>query len=481
MSRYRTVLERERERYVLPRDAFERLTRRRDRQRRNQRILSAVLALVLAGAAIGSVVLAFRGANRQLPATQRITPENVSRLRLAWSAETEGGTTTPVATEGVVYVGTRMKLYAFPARCHPSPATCDPLWVASTGPIAAPTLADGVVYAANNSPGGKLYGFPASCGSGGIACEPLWTGGFGGTYDPHVAPVVADGLVYVGSRVGKVHAFPADCGTGGVACEPLWVASVGVRWAVHRLDVADGVVYVGTVMAATARPLREPGMLYAFPSRCDGGCRPLWRSRLPGPILGLAAADGALYVGTLGEVYAFPSPCDDPRGCAPLWTGETRGPAIGMAVTDSTIYVQGSGLYAFPTACRMDGRVCDPRWASAEALAPFSSGPPAFSDGLVYVGTQHGRIHAFPASCSDPCEPIWTEHTGLLGWVNVAAEEGMVYAGSEDGLAAFGLPPEPRRLSGAEWRSTLLFYVAVLLLAGSALAIRWVRRRTSVR
>ncbi|MBI2237787.1 MAG: PQQ-like beta-propeller repeat protein [Actinobacteria bacterium] len=474
MSRYRTVLERERERYVLPRDALENLRRRRDRRRRNQRILSAVLALVLAGAAIGSAVVAFRGSERQLPA-ERITPENVSRLRLAWWAETTGPTTLPVVADGVVFAGTSAKIYAFPARCGSSGRTCEPLWSGNTGPIGTPALGDGVIYAAGSIPGGKLYGFPAFCGSGGIACEPLWTGRFGGLYG-HAAPVVANGVVYVGSYAGKVYAFPADCGTGGIDCEPMWVASVGVERAVDPLAAADGLVYVGTVMAATARPLREPGTLYAFPSGCDRGCRPLWRLRLHGPILGLAAADGRLYVGTSGEVYAFPSPCYAPGGCAPLWTGETRGPAIGMAFTDSTIYVQGEGLYAFPTACRTDGGVCDPRWVSAEALGPFSSGPPAFSEGLVYVGTQDG-IHAFPASCSDPCDPIWTEHTGLLGWVDVAVGEGMVYAAWEGGLSAFAPSKAPRDLSPPEGRLTALFYAALAGLTGLFLMVRRARSR----
>ncbi|MGH2489087.1 MAG: hypothetical protein ACRDFR_05670, partial [Candidatus Limnocylindria bacterium] len=68
MSEFRGILERESNTVDLPPGAFERLLRRRDRKQRSRRIATAALALILATAAIGAVIRAFSGAERQLPA-----------------------------------------------------------------------------------------------------------------------------------------------------------------------------------------------------------------------------------------------------------------------------------------------------------------------------------------------------------------------------------------------------------------------------
>ena len=61
------------------------------------------------------------------------------------------------------------------------------------------------------------------------------------------------------------------------------------------------------------------------------------------------------------------------------------------------------------------------------------------ANGVVYVGAGQ-KLFAFPASCSDPCSPLWSGMTGGIGSFSPAVANGMVYVGSNDKLYAFGLP-----------------------------------------
>jgi hypothetical protein len=75
-------------------------------------------------------------------------------------------------------------------------------WTYTTGRqvTSSPVVANGLVYI--GSTGGELYAFDASCRS---ACSPLWTYT---TSDAIISsPAITNGIVYVGSRDDKLYAF----------------------------------------------------------------------------------------------------------------------------------------------------------------------------------------------------------------------------------------------------------------------------------
>jgi outer membrane protein assembly factor BamB len=68
---------------------------------------------------------------------------------------------------------------------------------------------------------------------------------------------------------------------------------------------------------------------------------------------------------------------------------------------------------------------------------------PAVANGVVYVGSDDGRLYAFGAGgCgAATCAPLWSYATGSAVRSSPAVANGMVYVGSDDGrLYAFGLP-----------------------------------------
>src|SRR6266508_2281027 len=277
-----------------------------------------------------------------------LDPGTVSDLEEAWHGTTGGAVeSSPAVANGVVYVGSDdRKLYAFPASCGTSNATCTPLWHGTTGGAvrSSPAVVNGVVYVASND--GNLYAFPASCGTGNATCSPLWHGTTGNVIES--SPAVANGVVYVGSDDTSLYAFPASCGTGNATCSPLWHGPAG-DYVRSSPAVANGVVYVGS----------DFQYLYAFPASCGTGN----------------------------------------AACSPLWIGTTTGFGTHVpsspAVANGVAYVAATdgNLYAFPASCGTGNASCSPLWSSHIGSPIVSS--PAVSDGVVYVGSNDGQLYAF--------------------------------------------------------------------------------------
>jgi hypothetical protein len=208
------------------------------------------------------------------------------------------------------------------------------------------------------------------------------------------------------------------------------------------MTLANGILYAGAEVGSDAK---GSGRLYAFTASCGfGTCGPLWVSKLPRPVFGLAVADGVLVVGTYGEVSGYEPICADPGGCPPLWTGQIKGPAIGMVVVGGTIYVQdqASGVYAFPVACGTADARCRPRWRATGFFSAFlSSAPPAVANGLVFVGGTDGKLYVFAASCVGACTPLRTIDTGggHKDWIYLNVTENMIFTAGGHSLVGFGL------------------------------------------
>ena len=186
------------------------------------------------------------------------TPKTCTPL---WTGTAGYSETSPAVANGVVYIGSSDGLNAFSAAgttgCSGTPKTCTPLWTGATGTgtvATAPAVANGVVYAQADD--GKLYAFSAAAGSTNCSgtppnrsCSPLWTGA--GRWGIDSSPAVANGVVYVGAFDSMLYAFSAtgttDCSGTPKTCTPLWAGTT------DTLDyndwspvVANGVVYLGS-------------------------------------------------------------------------------------------------------------------------------------------------------------------------------------------------------------------------------------------
>lgn len=332
-----------------------------------------------------------------------ITPSNVGSLELAWSVKTEGSLfSTPVVVDGVVYVAGHVgvtgngKVYAYDAatgdlvwsqtgsgqppsdlavadgkvyvsflQAHTLRAydalSGDFLWSVG-GPTEAPTVVDGVVYAADHlrslwaidaQTGRKLWVAHAPLGGYGfglaVANEMVYVGGSqvvgaspvyaydaatgalvwrtktGGAIDP--TPTVASGTVYVGSGDSLLYALDAE--TGHVK----WTADSGGS-EVSSAAAANGTVYVGSA----------DGNVYSFDAETGDE---LWVSPTEGSVTDSQATivvKGVVYVGSANIEYAF-----DAITGERLWSYEMGGSARKQSVVDGALYVTSHDdfLYAF--------------------------------------------------------------------------------------------------------------------------------------
>jgi outer membrane protein assembly factor BamB len=82
-------------------------------------------------------------------------------------------------------------------------------------------------------------------------------------------------------------------------------------------------------------------------------------------------------------------------------------------VNSDYAYVASDRLYAFPAQCGSAAETCPPAW-TADLPGPAVAGPPASGGGLVLVAMRgaEGGVIAFPAACSNRCQPVWTGVTG---------------------------------------------------------------------
>jgi outer membrane protein assembly factor BamB len=164
-----------------------------------------------------------------------------------------------------------------------------------------------------------------------------------------------------------------------------------------------------------------------------------------------AVANGVMFVGSnAGELVALDANgvqnCSGtPKTCAPLWTGLTGG-AIDFsspAVYGGVVYVgsEDGKLYAFDangtTNCSGTPKTCAPLW-TAQTRAGIEASP-TVAYGRVYVGSIDRQIYAFDAAgntnCSGTpktCAPMWSVPTAGIIVTSAAVSAHVVYVSSED-------------------------------------------------
>jgi outer membrane protein assembly factor BamB len=124
------------------------------------------------------------------------------------------------------------------------------------------------------------------------------------------------------------------------------------------------------------------------------------------------------------------------------WTGAT-GAAIATspAVANGVVYIGSNDgkLYAFAVGCATGGGTCTPIWSAQTGGAIDSS--PAAAGTRVFVGSADGKVYAYAIGCATgggTCTPVWTGQTGGAIHSSPAVDSGVLYIGSNDGkLYAF--------------------------------------------
>jgi len=103
------------------------------------------------------------------------------------------------------------------------------------------------------------------------------------------------------------------------------------------------------------------------------------------------------------------------------------------AVANGIVYVGSNDgkLYAFDASCHS---ACQPLWSYPTGDRISSS--PAIANRLVYIGSEDGNFYAFDASCRSSCQPLWSYPTGSSMNSSPAVANGVIYV-SSDKLYAF--------------------------------------------
>lgn len=223
------------------------------------------------------------------------------------------------------------------------------------------------------------------------------------------APVVANGVVYVGSWDSMLYALDASTG------HPKWNTPARTGGRIYSSPaVVNGIVYVGS----------DDHLLYAFDASTG---HPKWDkpAMTHGPIWSSPVVSrGVIYVGSQdGNLYAFDALTGQLKSGWPAFVGDfiDSSPAVNKGI----VYVGSNdgNLYAFDalTGQRKQG------WP-AHTQDVINSSPAVSEDG-VYVGSHDGYLYAFDALTGQQKQG-WPVHTGAIHDSSPAVADGIVYIGS---------------------------------------------------
>lgn len=279
------------------------------------------------------------------------------------------------------------------------------------------------------------------------APAPLWKFPLGsGTWAP---PVVADGIIYIGTSAGRFHAVRAADGTAVWS----WSGPSGID---GRAVVGPALVYVidthenllafdrATGALRWSAPLHDEAIAHhAVPEN------PTFNHRAATPLL----LDGGLYCGSSDDgLYAL-----DAATGAKRWRHDARAPIF------SGVALHGADTLMFGT---MDGSVVLlDRRTQRETLRVKTGGgvvtTPVVADGKIIVGSRDYLVHAFNLADGSPTWTFsywfsWIEATPVLG------DDGLLYLGASDYARVTALDPATGRarwatpVRGMNWGSPLV-------------------------
>jgi outer membrane protein assembly factor BamB len=338
------------------------------------------------------------------PYENTLNPGNVPDLQEAFTSAAGGDVVGVSVANGIAYVAT------FSGSVTAVNATTGKAkWsLAPGGEIdGAPAVSGRVVFFAS---GGVVYAVKASTGA------PVWTDDLS-MFETEAfsgAPIVVNGVVYIGGGSGNEYALNAETGFA------QWVfpTAGSVAWSAAY---SDGQVYVASLRG---------GELYDLDASTGSV---LWSVAVFQPTAP-AVANGVVYVGSGdGNVYALNAATG-----AQVWSYTTGGiAATGLAVSDGTVYAGYYNGYVVAIGTLSGSQ----NWQTAECPSP---GTPAVADGVVYddclsYGGAGNNVYAL--ATVDGTE-LWSAATGGFGDCSpMVVTNGTVYAGCDDDLLhAYSLP-----------------------------------------
>ncbi len=269
-----------------------------------------------------------------------------------------------------------------------------------------PIVADGLVHMGTYC--GEIAALHTRSGT--VAWKRRAMGGAVGT------PLVANGMVYYGERdQRRLAAF--DAKSGRTVWTSTTYSEIGDRspalWNGLLIQTDPMVTYGFDAATGAQRWTRSVGAVGRVSPATSEGV--FYLSNLGGQLIALRAVDGTiLWTGAIGEIgNSFPA-VDENTG------------TVFVSSTDRR-------LYAFSTqGCR--DSPCGPAWWGALEQAGGENGV-AVGDGKVYAGA--GRIlHAFDAhGCGQrECTPIWSAAFGDRIRTAPALANGLLYFGTDENV-----------------------------------------------
>ena len=239
-------------------------------------------------------------------------------------------------------------------------------------------------------------------GTAGTPYDILWS-----------SPVVADGVVYVGTDAGILYAFDAQTG------DPI--AERNLNSPIHGTPcVADGRVYVGTYNG-TLHVLSAPGL----------GVE--WTVSFPGDSItgGVTVFSGAAYFGTEAmKLHTLDLLSHTDRSGSPA--------SIPSAVRYTTPAIDesfqgGARCYISDASCYITAARCDTgawRWEWYEDSTPMYASP-VIHNGQVFVGSDFNRVYALvdTGESAPDANHVWWLSTAGSVRSTPAASNGRLYFG----------------------------------------------------
>ena len=231
-------------------------------------------------------------------------------------------------------------------------------------------------------------------------------------------PVVACGVVYVGSHTGNLYAIDAPTGAA------KWITQLGGEIS-SSPAVAEDLVFVGNDAGFYALGIKTGEKKWTLKTGEVAPFAHRWDYFQSSPTY----LEGVLYFGSAdGNIYSV-----DARTGNVLWKFKTDGRVrTSPALADGVLYCgsMDGNLYA------LDAKTGQLKWkfkTAGNSFFPLGEvqSTPAAADGMVFFGSRDGFLYAVDAATG---EKKWTySHEGSWCISGPAVADGLVFAGSSDG------------------------------------------------